>query len=78
MPSLFKFKVAEADRSGYFHTRWDRAVPVNVVADNKQEALEGVWALMGDARNGRYWTARLQSVEPGPITDTANAMENTK
>lgn len=78
MPSLFKFKVAEADRTGYFHTRWDQAVPVSVVAENKPEALEGVWAIMGDARNGRYWTASLQSVEPEPKAATANAMENTK
>lgn len=67
MPSLFKFKVAEADRSGYFHTRWDRATPVSVIANTKPEALEKVWAIMGDARNGRYWTADMQSVEPAPV-----------
>lgn len=66
MPSPFKFKVAEADRHGYYVTRWDRATPVSVIADSKPDALEKVWALMGEARSGRYWTADLQSVEPAP------------
>lgn len=73
MPSLFKFKVAEADRSGYFHTRWDRATPVSVIADSKPDALEKVWPLMGEARTGRYWTASLQSIEPVPASTEVSA-----
>lgn len=66
MPSLFKYKVAEADSTGYFYTRWDRATPVHVIADSRDDAIAKVWPLMGEARSGRYWTAKLQSVEPVP------------
>lgn len=71
MASLFKFRVAEADSSGYFHTRWDRATPVSVIADSKPEALAKVWTIMGEARNGRRWTADMQSVEPAPTETEA-------
>ena len=57
------YRRAKADREGYYHTRWDQAVPISVIASTEKEALQKVWDLSGEAPRGRYWTAVLDKVE---------------
>ena len=58
----FSVEVVAEDSSGYYFVRWDRAVPVTVIAKDRAEALTKVFASMGAARRGWNWTARVQSV----------------
>lgn len=59
----FKMKYTEMDKSGYYHTRWDRGVVAEVVASTKEEAFEKLWVLLGKCnRSGFCWTAQLLSV----------------
>ena len=59
----FHYRRAIADREGYYVTRWDKAVPVQVIAGTEKEALQKVWDLSGEAPRGRCWTAKLDKVE---------------
>lgn len=59
----FNYRRTYADREGYYHTRWDRAKPVSVIAATEKEAEQKVWALSGEAPRGRYWTIILDKVE---------------
>lgn len=64
--SVFHMRVAEADREGYYHTRWDKATPVAVKADTREAAFTEVFRVMGECRRGRYWTAKVDHIEPDP------------
>lgn len=69
---VFHFKVIDADPSGYYHPRWDRALPVTVHAPDSDTAYKRVFALMGDApERGWVWRARLDKVEPSCCTKVA-------
>lgn len=58
----FKMRVVDRDNDPYYVTRWDRAVPVEVVAATKQEAINKVDAMLGPAPRGRYWVYKVDSV----------------
>lgn len=59
----FKLRRASADRSGYYHTRWDKALPMTILATTHDEALSKAEALSGEPDSGRYWTYLTDSVE---------------
>jgi NADPH-dependent glutamate synthase beta subunit-like oxidoreductase len=63
MTARFKYVVVDRPDDAYYVTNWDRKTPVEVVAENREAALEQVWALMGAAPDHRHWVARLLSVE---------------
>jgi len=71
----FHMRRASADRSGYYHTRWDRAVPMVVTASNEQEAINKADALSGEPKTGRYWTFLVDRIEeiPAPIESEQSA-----
>ena len=64
---MFKFNMfaAEKDSHGYYHTRWDIALPVSVYAATLDEAAEKVENALGKPLSGKYdkWIVKLQSVE---------------
>jgi ribosomal protein L20A (L18A) len=66
MTARFKYVVVDRPDDAYYVTNWDRKTPVEVVAENREAALEQVWVLMGAAPRHRHWVARLLSVEVVP------------
>jgi hypothetical protein len=64
---MFKFNmlVVEKDSQGYYHTRWDCALPVSVYAATLDEAAEKVKNALGKPLSDKYdkWIVKLQSVE---------------
>ena len=62
---LFRFhtKVVESDPTGYYITRWDRALPVSVIAHNRDEAFEKVETMMGDPAPHSEWAVRIESAK---------------
>lgn len=46
----------EKDRSGYYFPRWDRAIPVEVEAETRDEAFQTLWRVLGEPSHGRGWT----------------------
>jgi len=61
--ATFHMRRAKADRTGYYHTRWDRAVNMAVIASNQDEAITKASALSGDAPQGKYWTFIVDKIE---------------
>lgn len=47
--TLFRFKgrACGSDPEGYYYPRWDKATPVSVLADTKQEATNKAYAMLG-------------------------------
>lgn len=62
----FQMRRASADRTGYYHTRWDQAVPMVVIASNEKEAISKADALSGAPKSGRYWTFIVDRIEEIP------------
>lgn len=62
---LFRFntQVAESDPTGYYMTRWDRALSVSVIAHNCDEAFAKVKTMMGDPAPHSSWAVRIDSAE---------------
>jgi len=50
----FNMRVVESDPSGYYITRWDRAVSLSINADNKDEAIKKARAALGQAERWPY------------------------
>lgn len=65
----FDLRLAQADREGYYHTRWDQAIPITVRAATQQQAINDAAAALGEPRRGRYWVARVKKVTAAAITD---------
>lgn len=59
---VFKMRAAQADRTGYYYTRWDQATPIEVVAASKKEALNKAEAVLGEPRTGRYWSYMVDKI----------------
>lgn len=66
---LFKMRVVDKDPTGYYYVRWDRATPVEVIAPDRAEAFQRLWALMGQAPRHRTWTAQVDSIGPAPVNE---------
>lgn len=66
MTALFYLRAAQADRAGYYYTRWDQATPIEVVAETKQAAINAAAAILGEARRDRYWTFKTDRIAPAP------------
>ena len=50
----FNMRAVESDPSGYYITRWDRAVPLAIKADNKDEAIKKSMAALGNPERWPY------------------------
>ena len=66
----FDLRLAQADREGYYITRWDQATPITVRAATKQQAINQAAAALGEPRRGRYWVARVAKVTAAAVTDS--------
>jgi len=62
----FQLRRASADKTGYYHTRWDKAVPVVVIASNEKEAINKADTFSGAPESGRYWTFTVDRIEEIP------------
>lgn len=62
-PTWFSYERISSDLEGYYHDRWDLAVPVEVVAADQEEALKKVWEVSGPPPKGKFWKARLKKVK---------------
>ena len=52
--SEFNMRAVESDPSGYYITRWDRAVSLSIKADNKDEAIKKAKAALGSGSRWPY------------------------
>ena len=64
----FDLVLAQADREGYYYTRWDLATPITVRAATQQQAINDAAAALGEPRRGRYWVARVKKVTAAEVT----------
>lgn len=62
----FIMRVAERDRTGYYHTRWDLAQEMTVIATTRQEAMCKAEAVLGNPRDGRVWTFKFGMISEVP------------
>ena len=64
---MFKFNmlVVEKDSQGYYHTRWDGALPMSVYAETLDEAMGKVENALGKPLSDKYdkRIVKLQSME---------------
>ena len=64
----FDLLMAQADREGYYYTRWDLATPITVRAATQQQAINDAAAALGEPRRGRYWVARVKKVVAAEVS----------
>ena len=64
----FDLLMAQADREGYYYTRWDLATPITVRAATQQQAINDAAAALGQPRRGRYWVARVKKVVAAEVS----------
>ena len=64
----FDLLMAQADRKGYYYTRWDLATPITVRAATQQQAINDAAAALGQPRRGRYWVARVKKVVAAEVS----------
>ena len=64
----FDLVLAQADREGYYYTRWDLATPITVRAATQQQAINDAAAALGQPRRGRYWVARVKKVVAAEVS----------
>ncbi len=76
-------KAAPSDPEGYYHTRWDRATRVSVVAATSREAYLLARDALGASTRGWPWTVDFEQIEalaPGvtveQLADMINRIEN--
>lgn len=60
--SLFIFRRAVCDPTGYYFTDWNKAIPVEVLAESEVMARAQGFELSGAAPRGRAWLLRLDKV----------------
>lgn len=72
--SVFHMLAVEKDNEGYYVTRWDRAIPVEVEAETRAEAFKKLWAILGDAPRGRgwSWTAKVKRITVSTETEATS------
>ena len=67
----FKGRATGRDPEGYYYVRWDRAKPLSVLANTRQEANEKAWKLLGEhprfgswrVGDGSGWTLIWDSID---------------
>ena len=64
----FDLVLAQADREGYYYTRWDLATPITVRAATQQQAINDAATALGQPRRGRYWVGRVKKVTSAEVT----------
>lgn len=62
---VFAFDVIASDKEGYYYDNWDRSSRFEVIGKTKQDALNALWPIVGEAPRGRFWKAR----QVGTATD---------
>lgn len=67
----WEFRATEIDESGYYYPRWDRAIPITVDAENREDAGQVVLTALGKPRRGRGWGWTLHLDRVGPIPASA-------
>jgi hypothetical protein len=67
-------RAIDVDDTGYYHARWDRATPLEVIAETKKEAINKAAAMLGPEPHGRGWSWRFitDSVEESGVIPTAS------
>lgn len=60
--SRFKFRRIASDREGYYYDRWDRAVPLSVIATDEPEARAKAHKVSGPPPDGRFWKFVLVAI----------------
>lgn len=58
----FFIRYTVSDPSGYFHTRWDNATPIEVIAKDREEAEQKVSAVIGAPPRNRAWTIKVDKI----------------
>ena len=71
----FKGRATGADPTGYYHPRWDKAVPISVLAATQPDATRKALELLGThARFGNHvyygWALIWDSIEEEQPTPT--------
>lgn len=59
----FTMRCAIQDKSGYYHTRWDKAVPVVVLADTQGAARGKAAAMLDELASGYCWVFIMDKIE---------------
>ena len=60
--ATYKFRRIASDSTGYYFDRWDRAIPIIVVASNEAEARKKARGFSGEPPSGHYWRFKLDRI----------------
>jgi len=62
---LFRFHMRYVNRHDdpYFHTRWDQAVPAQVLGANQEQARVKLLQVLGEPGDHRKWAIAIDQIE---------------
>jgi len=61
--ATYKLLATGRDSTGYYYTRWDRAIPISVKAETEAEALEKAKKALGTPPGvSDSWTFRVKEI----------------
>ncbi|MFP1683390.1 hypothetical protein ACLD0W_12830 [Alloalcanivorax sp. C16-1] len=65
---VFRFHMRYVERSKdlYFHTRWDRAVPAEVLGATRDEAVQKMLDVLGPPGDHSEWAIKIDRIEELP------------
>ena len=59
----FNIRVVESDPTRYYITRWDKALPVSVIAPSRDVAFKKAKEMMGSPPRHGAWAVQIDSAE---------------
>lgn len=64
-PPMYRFHMRYVSRpaDSYYHTRWDLAKPVSVLASNQNEASQKVSSMLGELNHGYRWALTIDRID---------------
>lgn len=64
-PPVFRFQMRCVSRpdDSYYVTRWDKAIPLSVLAGNQKEADQKAFAMLGELKHGAHWVLATDRID---------------
>lgn len=67
--TIFEFKYTTSDPDGYYHTRWDKAIPAKIVGESLDGAIGSLKAMLGDPPRYRKWAIQVVRISQEPLSN---------
>lgn len=67
---VFEMRAVARPNDPYYVTRWERAIPVEVVAPTQQEAINKADVMLGDPGHLVHWVFSIDKVRDLRVKET--------